>query len=79
VHDDLTHVPLRSADLAAAVPFSARHIGPSPEAQAKMLALLGYGSLDELVDAAVPETIRTADGLALRRRTRVHRETHRCA
>jgi glycine cleavage system pyridoxal-binding protein P len=44
-----------------------------------MLALLGYGSLDELVDAAVPETIRTADGLTLLRRTRVHRETHRCA
>jgi hypothetical protein len=42
VHDDLTHVPLRSADLDA---------------------------------AAVPETIRTADGLALLRRTGVHRET----
>jgi glycine dehydrogenase len=39
------------------VPFAERHIGPSPEEQAKMLAVLGYGSLDELANDAVPATI----------------------
>jgi glycine dehydrogenase len=41
----------------AAAPFAERHIGPSPDEQAKMLAVLGYGSLDELVADAVPATI----------------------
>jgi glycine dehydrogenase len=46
-------------------PFAVRHIGPSAAEQAKMLALLGYRSLDELVDAAVPEAIRTRTALWL--------------
>jgi glycine dehydrogenase len=41
----------------AAAPFAERHIGPSPDEQAKMLAVLGYGSLDELVADAVPKSI----------------------
>ena len=41
----------------ATVPFAERHVGPSPEEQAKMLAVLGYGSLDELAADAVPATI----------------------
>ena len=45
-------IPL--AELEAGVPFARRHIGPDAEAQAKMLAQVGYGSLDELTDAAVP-------------------------
>jgi glycine dehydrogenase len=47
----------------ATVPFAERHIGPSPDEQAKMLAVLGYGSLDDLTAAAVPATIadRTLD------------------
>ncbi len=44
--------------------FCDRHIGPSADEQAKMLALLGFGSLDELVSAAVPASIR--DDRALR-------------
>ena len=52
-------------DLEGASPFAARHIGPGPEDQAKMLALLGYGSLDELTEAAVPATIRSTEPLAL--------------
>src|SRR5581483_3235758 len=52
-------------ELEGASPFAARHIGPGPEDQAKMLALLGYGSLDELTEAAVPATIRSAEPLAL--------------
>ncbi|QWF78203.1 aminomethyl-transferring glycine dehydrogenase [Amycolatopsis sp. CA-230715] len=39
-------------------PFASRHIGPAEAEQAKMLAEVGYGSLDALVDAAVPTAIR---------------------
>jgi glycine dehydrogenase len=52
-------------DLEQAAPFETRHIGPSPEDQAKMLALLGYASLDELSEAAVPATIRMSERLGL--------------
>jgi glycine dehydrogenase len=47
----------------AAAPFADRHIGPSPDEVATMLAALGYGSLDELTNAAVPAGIadRTLD------------------
>ena len=38
--------------------FIHRHIGPDEPAQKKMLALLGYPSLDALADAAVPGSIR---------------------
>ena len=34
--------------------FTARHIGPSQAAQQHMLASLGYTSLDELTEAALP-------------------------
>ena len=44
--------------LANPRPFAARHIGPSDEEQATMLAALGYDSLDALTDAAVPGAIR---------------------
>jgi glycine dehydrogenase len=53
------------AELEAGVPFARRHIGPDAEAQAKMLAQVGYGSLDELTDAAVPGAIRGAGALGL--------------
>ncbi len=43
-------------------PFAGRHIGPSEADQAKMLAECGYGSVDALVDAAVPPAIRTRRG-----------------
>ncbi|MBM9509148.1 aminomethyl-transferring glycine dehydrogenase [Actinacidiphila acididurans] len=56
-------IPL--AELEAGVPFARRHIGPDAEARAKMLAQVGYGSLDELTDAAVPGTIRSAAALGL--------------
>ncbi len=45
--------------------FADRHIGPSPSEQAAMLAELGYSSLDALVDAAVPASIRETDPLPL--------------
>jgi glycine dehydrogenase len=37
--------------------FESRHIGPSPADLARMLAAVGYGSLDELTDAALPPGI----------------------
>ncbi|MBV9869578.1 MAG: aminomethyl-transferring glycine dehydrogenase [Frankiaceae bacterium] len=45
--------------------FVDRHIGPSPDEQAKMLAVVGYGSLDDLAEAALPEAIRSAGSLPL--------------
>ncbi|MFC8448339.1 aminomethyl-transferring glycine dehydrogenase [Kitasatospora sp. NPDC057223] len=52
-------------ELEQASPFESRHIGPDTAAQEKMLAHVGYGSLDELSAAAVPEAIRSIDGLDL--------------
>ncbi len=51
--------------LETAAPFAERHIGPSADEQAKMLGVIGYASLGELVEAAVPHAIRTAAPLAL--------------
>ncbi|MEJ3749850.1 aminomethyl-transferring glycine dehydrogenase [Actinomycetes bacterium KLBMP 9797] len=45
--------------------FAGRHIGPSPDEQRRMLETVGYGSLDELMDAAIPEVIRWHGGLDL--------------
>jgi glycine dehydrogenase len=45
--------------------FVRRHIGPSREDAAQMLKLLGYPSLDALIDAAVPAQIRLARPLQL--------------
>ncbi|MFD7501057.1 aminomethyl-transferring glycine dehydrogenase [Streptomyces sp. NPDC059850] len=53
------------ADLERGTPFEQRHIGPDAGAQAKMLAQVGFGSLDELTAAAVPEVIKSAEALRL--------------
>jgi glycine dehydrogenase len=53
------------ADLEGALPFVERHIGPREDELAKMLAVVGAGSLAELADAAVPEAIRATEGLEL--------------
>ncbi|HEY7222101.1 MAG TPA: aminomethyl-transferring glycine dehydrogenase [Micromonosporaceae bacterium] len=47
-----------SGDLTYGVPFAARHIGPSTDEQRRMLEVVGYGSVEELMDAAIPEVIR---------------------
>jgi glycine dehydrogenase len=44
-------------ELERAIPFARRHIGPSPEDQARMLGFLGYETLDDLAEASVPESI----------------------
>ncbi|HEY0357297.1 MAG TPA: aminomethyl-transferring glycine dehydrogenase [Mycobacteriales bacterium] len=53
------------AELTAGVPFSRRHIGPSPDDARKMLDLVGQPSVDALLDAAVPEAIRSTERLDL--------------
>jgi glycine dehydrogenase len=55
----------RLADLERAVPFSRRHIGPSPTDQERMLALLGHASLEDLARAAVPSSILLGSELDL--------------
>jgi glycine dehydrogenase len=58
------HRPESTADAAQldpVAPFVERHIGPSTDEQAKMLAVVGYGSLDELVAAAIPDAIQAFD------------------
>ncbi|MEU7979740.1 aminomethyl-transferring glycine dehydrogenase [Micromonospora sp. NPDC049081] len=38
--------------------FADRHIGPGPDDERRMLDVVGHGSIDELMDAAIPEVIR---------------------
>jgi len=52
-------------DLEYGGAFDTRHIGPSAAEQAAMLDVLGYDSLDALIDATVPESIRTRGPLGL--------------
>jgi glycine dehydrogenase len=56
---------LSELDALDATAFAGRHIGPDADDLAAMLATLGCGSLAELVDVAVPETIRDRSDLAL--------------
>jgi glycine dehydrogenase len=48
----------------AAMPFAARHVGPTVEDQRAMLATLGYSSLDDLLAAALPEDVPAPTSLA---------------
>jgi glycine dehydrogenase len=45
--------------------FLRRHVGPSDEEQEGMLKVLGYETLDDLVDAAVPGSVRSLGTLDL--------------
>jgi glycine dehydrogenase len=56
-------VPVRSASAAPAAlddsgSFIARHVGPTTDEVAQMVATLGYESLEALIDATIPESIR---------------------
>jgi glycine dehydrogenase len=53
---------MTAADAASFVP---RHIGPTTDDVSAMLELLGYESLDALIDATVPQGIRMAKPLAI--------------
>ena len=52
-------------DLDGVSPFVERHIGLRPRDEQTMLERLGFGSLDELMDAAVPGGIRSGVELDL--------------
>ncbi|MGW8557280.1 aminomethyl-transferring glycine dehydrogenase [Streptomyces tubercidicus] len=52
-------------ELERGTPFERRHVGPDHAAQAKMLAHIGFGSLDELTATAVPDVIKSAEALGL--------------
>ncbi|HEX6370257.1 MAG TPA: hypothetical protein VF006_15160, partial [Longimicrobium sp.] len=45
--------------------FVRRHVGPDDAEIRRMLEAVGYGSLDELVDATIPRSIRLDRPLAL--------------
>jgi glycine dehydrogenase len=49
-------IPL--AAIEHGTPFADRHIGPRPAELARMLEVIGVGSLEELVEQAVPASIR---------------------
>ena len=56
-------VPVRSASAAPAAlndagSFIERHVGPTSDEVQSMLGTLGYATLDALVDATIPESIR---------------------
>ncbi|MGA8210043.1 MAG: aminomethyl-transferring glycine dehydrogenase [Nocardioidaceae bacterium] len=53
------------SDLDGARPFAERHIGPGERDRSAMLTALGFGSLGELMAAAVPGGIRSAAELGL--------------
>ncbi|GAA1973854.1 aminomethyl-transferring glycine dehydrogenase [Nocardioides panacihumi] len=53
------------SELDGALPFVDRHVGLDPESEAAMLERLGYGTLAELMDAAVPAGIRSEESLDL--------------
>jgi glycine dehydrogenase len=46
-------------------PFVSRHIGPDTDEQTQMLKAIGYGSVEQLMDAAIPESIRFHGALDL--------------
>ncbi|MGD9688292.1 MAG: aminomethyl-transferring glycine dehydrogenase [Phycisphaerales bacterium] len=52
------HTGAASASFLPTDTFVHRHLGPSEDEIAAMLASLGYRTLDELTDATVPEAIR---------------------
>ncbi|MEV4514823.1 aminomethyl-transferring glycine dehydrogenase [Dactylosporangium sp. NPDC049525] len=45
--------------------FASRHIGPSPDEQSRMLKTVGYDSVEALMTAAIPGSIRWHQPLAL--------------
>ncbi|HEX5494162.1 MAG TPA: aminomethyl-transferring glycine dehydrogenase [Mycobacteriales bacterium] len=60
-----TSRPTPLAERVDPTPFADRHIGPTAGEQAAMLAVCGYENLDELLAAAVPESIRDRSALNL--------------
>jgi glycine dehydrogenase len=59
------HVPGRLAALEGHDEFLRRHIGPTPAQQREMAVAAGFDSVDALIDATVPESIRKQEPLDL--------------
>src|SRR5215207_8544464 len=55
----------RSTTLSPADSFVPRHVGPNEAEVAEMLEVIGYPSLDDLIDATIPEKIRFRRPLAI--------------
>ena len=62
----------RGTTISPADNFIPRHVGPSEAEVAEMLALLGYATLDELIDATIPAPIRLRRPLAIHERRSEH-------
>jgi glycine dehydrogenase len=56
---------IHTAPAAGADSFVPRHVGPSEQEVHEMLKLVGYTSLDGLIDATIPEAIRFRGPLAI--------------
>ncbi|MEO7712376.1 MAG: aminomethyl-transferring glycine dehydrogenase, partial [Gemmatimonadaceae bacterium] len=56
---------IRTAPAAGFDPFVPRHVGPSEQEIGQMLATVGYATLDDLIDATIPESIRLRRPLAI--------------
>ncbi len=52
-------------NIDAPLPFTRRHIGPSPAEIKEMLGMIGATSLDELIEQTLPKNIRQRDRLVL--------------
>src|SRR6185436_783150 len=55
----------RGTTISPADSFVPRHVGPSEAEVAEMLEVIGYSSLDELIDATIPAGIRFRRPLAI--------------
>ena len=55
------------AEIEAGQPFAGRHIGTAGDAQAKMLATVGYASLEDLMRAAPPRSVTSPHSSCLPR------------
>src|SRR5678816_603304 len=55
----------RGTSISPADSFVPRHVGPSEAEVAEMLEVIGYSSLDELIDATIPAAIRFRRPLAI--------------
>ena len=56
---------IRTAPATGFDPFVPRHVGPSETEIGEMLATVGYATLDDLIDATIPESIRLRRPLAI--------------
>ena len=56
---------IRTAPVAGPDSFVPRHVGPNEAEVREMLAAIGYETLDDLIDATIPEAIRFRRPLAI--------------